>query len=243
MDGAATDAVHETFGFRSIEARDGFLHLNGQPLYLRAALDQDYYPDGSGTAPSLDLLEDQLRKAKAMGLNCLRLHIKVPDPRYYEVADRLGMLVWTEIPNVETWTPSSAARLRATMEGILERDRNHPCIVIWTLINEDWGTRLRESAEQRAWIVAEYDWLKAEDPLRLVVDNSACFPNVHVKTDIDDYHYYRAVLERQQEWQALTNEFAARPACTLKLLFRSSTGCSARFPPLLKRRSGTSTPT
>lgn len=212
VDGVATDTVSETFGFRHIEAKDGFLHLNGRPLYLRGALDQDYYPDGSVTAPSLHLLEDQLRKAKAMGLNCLRVHIKVPDPRYYEVADRLGMLVWTEIPNVETWTPDSAARLRATLEGMLARDRNHPSIIIWTLINEDWGTRLRESAEQRAWLGALYDWLKAEDPLRLVVDNSACFPNVHVKTDIDDYHYYRSVLDRREEWQALTNEFAARPA-------------------------------
>lgn len=90
-DGVEIDSRQESFGFRCFEAKDGFLHLNGKPLYLRAALDQDYYPDGFGAPPSLDLLEDQLRKAKAMGLNCLRCHIKVPDPRYYEVADRLGM--------------------------------------------------------------------------------------------------------------------------------------------------------
>ncbi|WP_246724581.1 glycoside hydrolase family 2 protein [Rhizobium esperanzae] len=137
-DGVEIDSRQESFGFRRFEAKDGFLHLNGKPLYLRAALDQDYYPDGFGAPPSLDLLEDQLRKAKAMGLNCLRCHIKVPDPRYYEVADRLGMLIWSEIPNIETFTPASAERLRTTMEGILARDGNHPSIVIWTLINEDW---------------------------------------------------------------------------------------------------------
>ncbi len=138
---ARIDEWVEAIGFRRFEARGGYLHLNGAPLYLRGALDQDYYPDGFGTPPSIELLEDQFHKAKAMGLNCLRCHIKVPDPRYYDVADRLGMLIWTEIPNVETFTPASAARLRATMEDILARDRNHPSIIIWTLINEDWGTR------------------------------------------------------------------------------------------------------
>lgn len=199
----------EMFGFRRIEAKEGKLWLNGQPLYLRGALDQDYYPDGFGAPPSIELLEDQARKAKAMGLNCLRCHIKIPDPRYYEVADRLGLLIWTEIPNIETFTPASAARLRSTMEGILARDRNHPSIVVWTIINEDWGTRLREVAEQREWLSDMVDWLRAEDPLRLVVDNSACFPNWHVKTDINDYHYYRTATDRREEWDALNEEFAA----------------------------------
>jgi hypothetical protein len=208
-DGRDIDIREENFGFRSFEATDGFLHLNGEPVYLRGALDQDYYPDGFGTPPSLALLEDQLHKAKAMGLNCLRCHIKVPDPRYYEVADRLGMLIWTEIPNIETFTPASAERLRRTMEGILARDRNHPSIVIWTLINEDWGTRLREAADQRAWISDMVDWMRAEDPLRLVVDNSACFPNYHIKTDINDYHFYRTATDRREEWDALCREFAA----------------------------------
>jgi beta-galactosidase/beta-glucuronidase len=94
------------------------------------------------------------------------------------------------------------------MQGILDRDRNHPSIIIWTLVNEDWGTRLREVAEQREWIVGFFDWLKQEDPLRLVVDNSACFPNYHVKTDINDYHFYRTAVDRREEWEALTREFA-----------------------------------
>jgi hypothetical protein len=208
IDGREVDIREESFGFRSFEAKHGYLHLNGQPLYLRGALDQDYYPDGFGAPPSIELLEDQLRKAKAMGLNCLRCHIKIPDPRYYEVADRLGMLIWTEIPNIETFSPASAIRLRRTMEGMLARDRNHPSIVIWTLVNEDWGTRLREVAEQREWISGMVDWLRIEDPLRLVVDNSACFPNVHIKTDINDYHFYRTATDRREEWDALCRELA-----------------------------------
>ncbi|WP_426033442.1 glycoside hydrolase family 2 protein [Cypionkella sp. TWP1-2-1b2] len=205
----ACDTTLHRFGFRSFETRAGQFFLNGQPYYMRAALDQDYYPEGICTPPSLGFLEDQLRKAKALGLNMLRCHIKVPDPRYYEVADRLGMLIWTEIPNVGQFTAGSARRMRETMEGILQRDGNAPCIVIWTLINEDWGTRLCEDPAHRAWLAAEYDWLKQRDPSRLVVDNSPCHGNFHVKTDINDFHYYRSVPERRREWDALTAEFAA----------------------------------
>lgn len=209
--GAVVDTTSHTFGFRKIETRDGKFYLNGEPLYIRGALDQDYYPEGICTPPSLEFLEDQARKAKHLGLNMLRCHIKVADPRYYEVADRLGLLVWTEIPNVQYFTSAAAQRMRDTMEGILARDGNHPSIVTWTIINEDWGTRLVENADHRQWLKDTYDWLKAKDPRRLVVDNSACIPNFHVKTDIDDYHYYRSVPERRAEWEKLTEEFAGRP--------------------------------
>lgn len=207
--GDGAEPHKESFGFRTVETRDGQILLNGKPIYMRGALDQDYYPEGIYTTPSLEFLEDQARKAKHLGLNLLRCHIKVPDPRYYEVADRLGLLVWTEIPNVANFTTQSAQRMRDTMTGILERDRNHPSIIAWTIINEDWGTRLVENAEHRQWLKDTYDWLKGEDPTRLVVDNSACFPNFHVKTDLNDFHYYRSVPERRQEWDDLTAQFAA----------------------------------
>ena len=204
----ALDEVSTCFGFRHFETRGGKFYLNGKPLYLRAALDQDYYPEGICTPPSVAFLEDQLHKAKALGLNLLRCHIKVPDPRYYEVADRLGILIWTEIPNVASFTERSAQRMRDTMQGIVRRDGHHPSIVIWTLINEDWGTRLVEDASHRQWLKDSYDWLKRLDPTRLVVDNSACHNNFHMKTDINDYHYYRSVPERRVEWEKLTEEFA-----------------------------------
>jgi hypothetical protein len=204
-----SDRTEHSFGFRKIESRDGKLFLNGEPLYMRGALDQDYYPDGICTPPSLEFIEDHFRKTKELGLNLLRCHIKVPDPRYYEVADRMGMLIWTEIPNVATLTLASAQRLRDTMQGILARDGNHPSIICWTIINEDWGTRLVENADHREWLKETFNWLKALDPTRLVVDNSPCIPNFHVKTDLNDYHYYRSVPERRAEWERLTEEFAA----------------------------------
>lgn len=212
--GSVRDLVTETFGFRTIEARQGRLFLNGEPLYLRGALDQDYYWDTIGTTPSLELLEDQMRKAKALGLNCLRCHIKVPDPRYYEVADRLGVLIWTEVPNFHVFRGKAGARHRETLEGILARDGNHPSIIIWTLINEDWGTLLDLNPDDRAWLAESYRWLKAADPTRLVVDNSPCIGNFHVVSDIEDYHYYRIIPDGREEWEQITAEFAAHPRWT-----------------------------
>src|SRR6185437_9398790 len=132
-DGALLDAAERAFGFRTVAISDGRILLNGEPIYLRAALDQDYYPDGICTPPSDAFIEDQFRKAKELGLNCLRCHIKVPDPRYYDIADRMGLLIWTELPNAGRLTPRSAARLEATMRGILARDGGHPSIICWTI--------------------------------------------------------------------------------------------------------------
>ncbi len=209
-DGAVLDATQHCFGFRRFEARNGKFFLNGEPFFMRAALDQDYYPEGICTPPSMEFIEDQFRKARELGLNMLRTHIKIPDPRYYDAADRIGLLIWTEIPNVATFTEASARRMKDSMEGIIARDGNHPCIVIWTLINEDWGTRLCEDPAHRAWLAATFDWLRQRDPGRLVVDNSPCHGNFHVKSDIDDFHYYRSIPERRAEWDALTAEFASR---------------------------------
>jgi beta-galactosidase/beta-glucuronidase len=94
--GASCEA---TFGFRTIETRDGKLLLNGQPVYLRSALDQDYYPELISTPPSYEYIEKEMRQALEIGFNCLRVHIKVADPRYYDAADRLGLVIWTELPN------------------------------------------------------------------------------------------------------------------------------------------------
>jgi hypothetical protein len=212
--GEAVDLLRERFGFRSIETRAGRIYLNGEPIFLRGALDQDYYPDGIGTVPSEAFLEDQFRKAKALGLNCLRCHIKVPDPRYYAVADRVGLLIWTELPNAGQLTPRARERAEATLRGILERDGNHPCIVCWTILNENWGTDLVHSAEDRAWLRRMVDWLKAADPDRLVVDNSPLAPSFHLRTDLEDFHFYAAMPDHRRNWDGFVEALCARPAWT-----------------------------
>jgi hypothetical protein len=205
-----SDEIIESFGFRTIGTRDGQILLNGKPFYLRGALDQDYYPDLIYTPPSLEYIENEFRMAKNMGLNCLRVHIKVADPRYYEAADRVGLLIWTELPNFQLLTDESKRRARETLTGMLERDWNHPSIGIWTIINESWGINLTDPA-QRAWLSETYLWFKDLDPTRLVVGNSACWSNFHVVTDIADFHNYYAMPDHLEKWCKWTEIYSNRP--------------------------------
>ena len=205
-----SDILTETFGFRTIETRDGQILLNGRPFYLRGALDQDYYPDLICTPPSQDYIEVEFRKAKEMGLNCLRIHIKVADPRYYAAADKVGLLIWTELPNHNLLSDDAKRRALETLAGIVERDGNHPSIGIWTIINESWGIDLTD-ASQRAWLAETYEWLKSLDPTRLVVGNSACWGNYHVATDIADFHNYYAMPDHYQQWREWVEMYAGRP--------------------------------
>jgi hypothetical protein len=202
--------TRHTCGFRTVEARDGRIYLNGQPIYLRGVLDQAYYPETVYTPPSLEFLEDQARKAKALGLNCLRIHIKIEDPRYYDVADRFGLLVWTEIPNWVLLTDAADRRIKETFRKMVERDWNHPSIIAWTLVNENWGTDLTRNPEHRRWLAEFYHEAKQIDPTRLIVDNSACHDNFHVAGDLEDYHHYRAIPDHAEDWDAWVADFASR---------------------------------
>ena len=199
------------FGFRTFESRGGKFYLNGKAIYLRAALDQAFYPDTVYTPPSLDYLRDEMRKAKALGLNMLRCHIKVPDPRYLEAADEEGLLVWYEIPNWDKLTTDSGKRGLATLAGMVERDWNHPSIVMVSLINESWGIDLKTAAE-RAWLKDAYAQAKKIVPGWLVDDNSACCDNFHVATDLADYHQYDAIPDHASDFDRLVGDFATRPS-------------------------------
>lgn len=207
---AGQDTASTRFGFRTFESRDGCLWLNDRPLMLRGALDQDYYPDGIYTPPSYEFLVHQARLAKSMGLNCLRCHIKISDPRYLEAADEVGILVWAELPNWQHWTPEVGERGLETLHQAIMRDWNHPSVVIWTIINESWGVDLT-NPEHRAWLREAYEATKLIAGDRLVVDNSACFTNVHVKSDLDDYHFYAAMPDERPRWREWVRQFADRP--------------------------------
>jgi hypothetical protein len=216
--GDAMDRSVVSFGMRKVGIRDNLILLNDRPIYIIGALDQDFYPETSYTPPSDEFLEDQVRKAKQMGLNLLRCHIKAPDPRYLDVADRLGILVWEELPNWRRLTEAAAARGQETLTRMIQRDYNHPSVIIWTIINEGWGVDLVNKASDRAWLKRMYPYVKEVDPTRLVVDNSPCnMPqgsNFHLRTDIEDFHIYYAIPDHYTKWASWVREFSQHPTWT-----------------------------
>ncbi len=211
--GSASDRQLARFGFREFTARDGQFFLNGQPFYMRGALDQDFYADSIYSTPDKAFVVDMMRKGRALGLNLLRCHIKVCDPTYLDAADEVGMLVWYEVPSWDRWTPGSVSRGRKIFNEMVARDWNRPSIVIQSLINEAWGIDMTK-ADQRAGLLQWFDDAKATvAPLgRLIVDNSACCENFHVKSDVDDFHQYFSIPDNADRWDKWVADFASRPA-------------------------------
>ena len=208
------DEVTETFGMRKIEVKDEKILLNDKPIYLMGALDQDFYPFTHYNPPNEEFVRDELILAKEMGLNCLRYHIKVAHPWYLKWADRLGVLVWEDLPNWSKSTPNAKARGERLLEEMVDYDYNHPSVIIRTIINENWGLDLVNSKEDREWLKKTYEWLKKKDPTRIVVDNSACFPNFHVKTDIEDFHNYFGFPDKFNEMKNWIEDFSKHPSWT-----------------------------
>jgi hypothetical protein len=207
--------VHTRFGFRELTTADGKLFLNGKPFYMRAALDQDFYPEGIYTPPSADFMRQEMLASKAMGLNLLRCHIKVPDPRYLDAADETGMLVWYEIPvwnDAHRWTAQAAQRGVDTFRAEVERDWNHPSIVIQSIMNEQWGMDPAQ-AEQRTWLLNSFrDFKQLTAPLgRLITDNSACCRGFHLQSDFADFHMYYSIPDHAETWAAWVEDYAGRP--------------------------------
>ncbi|MBV9669656.1 MAG: hypothetical protein JOZ43_01755, partial [Acidobacteriales bacterium] len=210
------------FGFRSFEARDGKLYLNGKPFYMIAALDQDFYPETIHTPASEEFVRDMMIRAKKLGINMLRCHLKVAHPVYLDIADELGMLVWAEMPSwSDSWFPSDHFSMRAAIRAermfaeVMARDWNHPCIVVRTIMNESWGINLQEE-DQRKWLISAFDRVKVQlAPLgQLVIDNSACEGNFHLKTDIEDFHMYYSMPDQVKLWDRWVEEFASRAKFT-----------------------------
>ncbi len=212
---AGGQLLHTRFGFRELTTAGGKLYLNGKPWYMRAALDQDFYPQGIYTPPSAGFIRQEMLTSKAMGLNMLRCHIKAPDPRYLEAADETGMLVWYEIPawnDEHHWTPEAAQRGVDTFHAEVERDWNHPSIVIQSIMNEQWGMDPSQ-AEQRAWLLKTFADLKQlTAPLgRLITDDSACCKGFHLQSDFADWHTYSSIPDHADQFASWVKEYGERP--------------------------------
>ena len=189
--------------------------LNGEPFTMFGALDQDWHPEEECRPPSAAFLEQRFANAKAMGLNTLRCHVKIPDPLYFDLADRLGLIVWLDMPYMEFLAPATREDLRRVFQTSVATHGHHPSIAIWTLFNEGWGVDLDDNPDDRRWLIETFDWAKPLVPDSLLIDNSPCFPrNYHLKTDIEDFHWYNGFPHQNDAFAATTRAFAGRAAWT-----------------------------
>jgi len=193
-DGKGGDWVTTHFAFRTIELgkdADGTprLMLNGKPYFMVAPLDQGFWPDGLHTAPTDEAMKYDLEMTKKLGFNTTRKHIKVEPARWYHYCDKMGLLVWQDMPSGDGFPKQGEKEIKRSAESIKQYDlelkrmidqlHNFPCIVMWVPFNEGWG---------QFDTVRVADWIKKYDPTRLV--NHASGWNDMGAGDVNDVHIY-----------------------------------------------------
>ncbi|MDQ6627544.1 MAG: glycoside hydrolase family 2 [Pseudomonadota bacterium] len=196
-DGRIVDEFASYTALRSVSLlRDRFM-LNGRPYMLRMVLDQGYWPETLLAAPDDAALRRDVELAKAMGFNGVRKHQKIEDPRYLYWADRLGLLVWEEMPSAYRFTRTAIRRTIREWGEAIERDYSHPCVVAWIPFNESWGVpELTAMQMQRHAVEALYHLTKTLDSTRPVIGNDGWESGA---TDIIGIHDYDANIEHLRQ--------------------------------------------
>jgi hypothetical protein len=198
---AGEDTVESYFGLRKISVvKDGHgvnrLALNNQVLFQYGPLDQGWWPDGLYTAPTDGALRWDIEQMKAMGFNMVRKHAKVEPARWYYWCDKLGLLVWQDMPSIINhnfpeksqhamdggFRPGVATIYRRELKAMLDHLYNHPSIVVWVPFNEGWG----EPGEKDTNAIL--NWVKQYDATRLV-DGPSGWVDYGVG-DMRDMHKY-----------------------------------------------------
>jgi len=193
-DGDVLDSVRSYTAMRSVAIVGDRFTLNGRPQYLRLVLDQGYWPQSGLTPPDDEAVRRDVELAKAMGFNGVRAHQRIADPRYLYWADVLGLFVWAEMPSAYRFTPEAVRRLTQQWHEAIERDRSHPCIIVWVPMNESWGVPdLPSNAAHRHTVRTLYHLTKSLDMTRPVVGNDGWEMEV---TDIVAIHDYDASAQR-----------------------------------------------
>ena len=183
QNGRVLDYVRSYFGMRKISlgmvGGVNRILLNGKPLFETGVLDQGFWPDGIYTAPTDAALRYDIEMEKKLGFNMARKHVKVEPARWYYWADRLGLLVWQDMPAGDNRTPESKVEFERELRRMIAGRRNHPCIVMWVVFNEGWG---QFDTERLTRLVQKLD------PSRLV-DDASGWTDKGVGSVLDSHSY------------------------------------------------------
>ncbi len=187
--GRTVDTVESYFGMRSVGMKkvNGTLRptLNGEFVFHLATLDQGFWPDGINTPPTDGAMKSDLVKHKEMGFNTVRKHVKIENNRWFYYADKLGLMVWQDMPSTFGDAPSSQ-QFETELHEMIKEHGNHPSIAMWVPFNEGWGAHESDELARITTLVEKWD------PSRLV-DNMS---GVNVcgcdggNGDIIDWHVY-----------------------------------------------------
>ncbi len=200
QDGKVVDRVESYFGLRTIETRDGRFWLNGEPYIQRLVLDQGYFPGGLMTAPSDEVLRSDIELAQRFGFNGARKHQKTEDPRWLYWADRLGFLVWSEMPSFHEHSPEAERRLAAEWTEVVLRDRDHPSVVTWVVANESFGLDHIDPGVRSSFLARLYGLTHDLDRTRPVVSNDGW---EHALSDLCTIHDYEPPATFARRYRSL----------------------------------------
>lgn len=199
----ALDEVRGYFGVREIKVakdKEGInrLMLNGQPTFMFGPLDQGFNPDGLHTYPTEECFLFDLKAIKSYGCNMLRKHIKVEPDRYYYACDKMGMLVWQDMPSMSEQPFLNKPQFESELSRMIETHWNFPSIVMWVPFNEGWGQYDTERITS---------FVQRKDPTRLV--NNASGWVDHGVGSVSDIHVYPgpAVPDLEDKRAAVLGEY------------------------------------
>jgi beta-galactosidase/beta-glucuronidase len=201
------DRVETYFGLRKVETRDGRVWLNGEPLVQRLVLDQGYWPGGLMTAPSDDALRADIELAQAFGFNGARKHQKVEDPRWLYWADRLGFLVWSEMPSFHRHSAEAEHRFIREWADVVRLHRNHPCVVTWVPANESFGLDQIDTEVRDDFLVRLFRITHELDQSRPAVSNDGW---QHALTDLCTIHDYSSGAKLVEHFRSVETALTAR---------------------------------
>lgn len=197
-DGRTKDTVTSYFGMRKIGVTpvNGIpqVYLNNKPYFQMGPLDQGFWPDGIYTAPTDEALKYDLEMTKELGFNMIRKHIKVERQRWYYWADKLGFLVWQDMPSCNSYTSNpkppkvDSNQYIFELTNMVEKHWNSPAIIMWDIFNESQGQEHTSGGVGQATTASLVKLVKEVDPDHLV--NQASGGDYHQAGDVLDNHNY-----------------------------------------------------
>ena len=201
-----TDEIDSYFAMRKVSlGKDSGgiprILLNNEPIFMVGPLDQGFWPDGIYTAPTDEALKFDLEAEKKLGFNMVRKHVKVEPERWYYWADKLGLLVWQDMPSGSEKpiaTDEGKRQFEHELDRLIQGRGNHPSIIMWVVFNEGWGQFDTERLVKH---------VKEMDPSRLV-DDASGWTDKGVGDVIDKHNYPDPAMPRpEQNRAAVLGEF------------------------------------